>query len=181
MTGADVALLRLAERLPDARFAELASESPTVGTRCTVVGYGRHNTDKDAASVESRVTDWSYNEQRAADVVVSQKDREDAFSAQGVDGAHSRGDSGGPLFCNGKVAGVVSCSPDRSKSVLELRKVYADVQAARDFIAKKVDEWSATPLSRGDAGAGDAGDAGGDAGLDASAPTVRDAGVDASR
>jgi len=141
MIGADVALILLDGNVHGVHPAQLADATPQLGDECIVAGYGRHNADEDASSVENDVNDWSYDERREAKVKVIAKDSDLAFSAQGVDGAHSRGDSGGPIFCGGKVAGTVSCSPDRNKAVLDLRKTYGDVFAARAFIDATMQAW----------------------------------------
>jgi len=79
------------------------------------------------------------------------------FSAKGIDGAHSRGDSGGAIFCGGKLAGVVSCSPDRNRAVLDLVKVYGNIEAARSFVDETMRRWRETPLPVPDAGDADGG------------------------
>lgn len=76
----------------------------------------------------------------------------DWFSAKGIDGAHSRGDSGGAIFCGGKLAGVVSCSADRQRAVLDLVKVYGNVETARSFIEETMRRWREAPLPPPDAG-----------------------------
>lgn len=173
MVGADVALLRLEAPVEGAALATLAEVAPTPGEECVVVGYGRHNVDEDAATVESAMAETSHNEQRAARVRITSIDGDTAFSAQGIDGAHSKGDSGGPIFCGERIAGIVSCSPDRNASVLDLRKVYANVQAARAFIDETLERWRAEASDAGASDAGaldpDAGDASDDAPADAPA------------
>lgn len=86
------------------------------------------------------------------------------FSAKGIDGAHSRGDSGGAIFCGGKLAGIVSCSPDRNQTVLELVKVYGNLEVSKTFIEETMRKWAETPLPKPDAGEAEAGPA--DAGAD---------------
>lgn len=98
------------------------------------------------------------------------------ISAKGIDGAHSKGDSGGALFCGGKLAGVVSCSPNRDDTVLELVKVYGNVQAAKAFIASQMSVWAATPLSPPDDGGAEAGLPPDDASFEGGEPEPIDAG-----
>jgi hypothetical protein len=83
----------------------------------------------------------------------------DWFSAKGIDGAHSRGDSGGAIFCGGKLAGVVSCSVDRNQKILDLVKVYGNVETSRVFIDETMRKWRENPLPPPDAGADAASDA----------------------
>lgn len=87
----------------------------------------------------------------------------DWFSARGIDGAHSKGDSGGAIFCGGKLAGVVSCSVDRDQKVLDLVKVYGNVETSRAFIDETMQRWRDNPLPppAPDAGVVDASDADG--------------------
>jgi hypothetical protein len=70
------------------------------------------------------------------------------FSAKGIDGAHSKGDSGGAIFCGGKLAGTVSCSPDRDLRVLDLIKVYGALQPARAFVEEKIHLWAGASADR---------------------------------
>lgn len=88
------------------------------------------------------------------------------FSAKGIDGAHSRGDSGGAIFCGGKLAGIVSCSPDRNQTVLELVKVYGNLEVSKKFIEETMRRWAETPLPKPDAGEAEGGGGGIDAGTD---------------
>lgn len=112
--------------------------------------------DADGGAVEGGASDAgqaSEPDAGAADagpVIVSL----DWFSAKGIDGAHSRGDSGGAIFCGGKLAGVVSCSVDRNQAILDLVKVYANVEAARSFIDQTMRAWKESPLPPRTADAG---------------------------
>jgi secreted trypsin-like serine protease len=162
MAGSDVALLRLEEPFEDAALGVLGEANPTEDEECLVVGYGRHNVDADAATNESLMTETSHNEQRAARVRISSIDSEESFTARGIDGAHSKGDSGGPIFCGERIAGIVSCSPDRNETVLALRKVYAGVEPVRGFIDETLERWADGRLA--DGGARDAGQQDDDAG-----------------
>lgn len=100
------------------------------------------------------------------------------ISAKGIDGAHSKGDSGGALFCGGKLAGVVSCSPNRDDTVLELVKVYGNVQVAKAFIASQMSIWAATPLTPSDDAGAEAGGATDDASFEGGEPEPIDSGAD---
>lgn len=88
------------------------------------------------------------------------------FSAKGIDGAHSRGDSGGAIFCGGKLAGIVSCSPDRNQTVLELVKVYGNLEVSKKFIEETMRKWAESPLPKPDAGEAEGGAPPSDAGAD---------------
>ncbi len=90
------------------------------------------------------------------------------LNTAGIDGVHSKGDSGGPLFCGGQLAGIVSCTPNRDLSVCSTVKVFATISSARDFVTAGLAAWSA--------GSADAGSADGGRRLgDAAAPGELDA------
>lgn len=146
--AADVGLLRLDRPVEGVEPAVLGA-LPAVADECLVVGYGRHNADGSVQSVEATESEYRYNEQRGARVRIAANATVNGqlpgpawFTARGLDGAHSQGDSGGPLFCNGRIGGIASCSPDRTRSVLELVKVYASVDQAREFVDTTVARWS---------------------------------------
>lgn len=195
MRGIDIALVRLDGDVEGIEPAQLAERPAIAGEECIVAGYGKHKTDEDLNEIEGDWGEYTTGEQREARVTVqppadvpdanaelaadaSAGDggleggpaaREDIITAKGIDGAHSRGDSGGPLFCAGRVSGVVSCSPDRYKRVLELEKVYASVYSARAFIDETQAKWRQERLDSADGGATDAEAPASDAAPDAAA------------
>jgi Trypsin len=139
----DVALLRLESPVKGVIPLSLAATSPVVGDRCEVIGFGRHNATGGLRAVESEVKDWRYSERRKAKVrVTSVSDDRGQLVVKGIDGAESNGDSGGLLFCKGKVAGVVSCTVDRDKRVLDLEKGFGTVLGARSFIDEQMRKWN---------------------------------------
>lgn len=152
--AADVGLLRLDRPVPGIAPTTLG-DLPSPGAECLVVGYGRHNADGSVRSVEAAESEFRYNEQRGArvrvdttSVIAGQRPGLDWFSARGVDGAHSKGDSGGPLFCEGTLRGIASCSTNRNGPVLDLVKVYASAEGARSFIDDTLARWSRGPADR---------------------------------
>ncbi len=143
MTGVDVALLQLDGHVSNVESIRLADHTPIVGDTCIVAGYGRHNVANDLNEIEANLTNISRNERREATVRIASIDGYNAFSAKGIDGAHAQGDSGGSLLCGEKLAGVVSCTPDRNQKVLNLRKVYADIQSSKAFVEETLRAWDA--------------------------------------
>ncbi len=137
---ADVALMRLDESVSQPAV-ELATEVPPVGTACAVFGYGRHDPNADLDTRLSDITAYTMGEQRTANVTVASTPEQGAFSVSAVDGASWRGDSGGPLVCDGRVVGVVSCSPSSAVTVREKVTYYASVPSARAFIDETVARW----------------------------------------
>jgi Trypsin len=138
----DVALVQLAEPIVDVKPLLRSSAMPAVGADCIVVGYGRHNVSGKVGEVEANVTDWTYAERRQAAVKVIGTDGEaGTISVNGVDGAPSRGDSGGLLLCKGRVAGVTSCSVGQNQTILKLEKVFVSVEAEKAFIEETIEAW----------------------------------------
>ncbi|MGZ3427807.1 MAG: trypsin-like serine protease [Polyangia bacterium] len=104
----DVALLYLANNWKPqgyAAYATSAGDEPTVGQSVTTVGFGLHedNTAGIKRSATGVVSAWPTVPDRSADLLFVERD----VTATG--GLASRGDSGGPLFYNGKLAGTVKC------------------------------------------------------------------------
>jgi hypothetical protein len=95
----DLGLVRLESAVDDVAPLHVATTTPVSGTRCTSVGFGRH----DAAS--GRAT---YAEKREAQVVVDTI-APTALSVSAGAGLPDHGDSGGPLICDGEIVGVTSC------------------------------------------------------------------------
>lgn len=142
-TANDVGLVKLERAVPfGTPIADLSKTAPAVGEECVVVGYGRHNPDNNIETVESMLTDPTVGERREARVTVAGV-LESSFSAKGIDGAHSRGDSGGPIFCGSKIAGIVSCTDDRDATVLNLVKHYASAMPVLEFIRISVKDENA--------------------------------------
>ena len=159
VSGVDLAVVRLARASEKGRPIELGSVEPKVDERCTVFGFGRHSTNLTAP--QSQITDWTYGEQRSAEVrVVTVQDGH--IEVAGISGAHSSGDSGGLLLCGGKAAGVTSCSRNIHRKALEDGKYFQSLVGGRSFVRDAVARLREPPRGSSDpgAGAGDGGDAG---------------------
>src|SRR5262249_41102452 len=97
----DVALLHLDRPVEDVAPLPTAGEGPAVGALCEVVGVGMHMVNGKRAPVEKR---------KASVRVLGSDDVN--VEAVMVDGIPDSGDSGGPLLCEGVIAGVVRCHHD---------------------------------------------------------------------
>jgi trypsin len=138
----DAMLVQLDRAVEGIKPVALGS-APEVGEECRVIGFGRHNVDGSTEVVESAAT-TRVGERREARVRLTEVPTATAFSAKGIDGAHSRGDSGGTLVCGSALKGIVSCTPNRDLRVLDLTKFYASVDSAKPFIVETLREWGAS-------------------------------------
>ncbi len=139
----DVLLVELGTPVTDVSPVRLATDAPAIGASCRVVGFGQHNVNNGLDAIEEDAR-MSLGERREARVRITSIDSSSALSAMGIDGAHSRGDSGGTLLCDDGLAGVVSCSTRRDLPVTQLRKVFARIDAARPFIEATAQDWGYT-------------------------------------
>jgi hypothetical protein len=90
---------------PQSTYWINTGDLPPIDSTCTAVGYGRHDQD-----------DGTSGARHAADVRVSQysgvgEGGDTRISTRGITGQTASGDSGGPLLCNGHIAGVLSSGP----------------------------------------------------------------------
>jgi hypothetical protein len=102
----DLGLVRLEQPVEDVRSLPIATAAPSVGARCTAVGFGAHD------DASGRTT---YADKREAQVAVAAL-AATALAVEPGSGLPDHGDSGGPLLCDGAIVGVTSCSdgtPDR--------------------------------------------------------------------
>jgi hypothetical protein len=122
----DVAIAELVDPVLDVKPATLAFTAPVVDEEVSTTGFGTHFT---AAG------EFQAGKKRSAREIVTAS-REYARTKPGT-GLTAKGDSGGPLFRNGQVAGVTSCGTDFFTE-------YTTVAAARPFI----EEVLGAPASR---------------------------------
>lgn len=92
----DAALLRLDDDVADIPPLTLALDRPKVDEECRAVGFGLHDGETHETAAHAK---------RSASVLVT------GFSQSGIDtlrmtGSADRGDSGGPLLCGERIAGV---------------------------------------------------------------------------
>lgn len=127
----DVGLVHLADPAPLTSYAPLAtSYTPRRGDRGTIYGYG--------ARANMRPSDQLYK----ASVTVLGTSRDaywgPAIHVRGVDGASNHGDSGGPLFVNGRVVGVCSTGDTSDPgSDINAGSNYANLTASRSWIRSR--------------------------------------------
>lgn len=132
----DVALVQLADPVDDVEPAKIA-DLPELGTKCTVVGYGRHvSTTKDEGISRFR---------RRSATLTFEEIFPQAIRMKRVSGVSNSGDSGGPLFCNGTVVGVVSCGtvdPEvETDDPAALDDYYARVWTVKSRIQSHITRW----------------------------------------
>lgn len=121
----DVALVRLKTKVPNLTPTTMAP-APAVGTACEVVGYSTHK--------EPGATYETTHERRMAHRKVETSPPYRVYSTS-LDGRTRRGDSGGGLFCAGKLVGVLSCSSESRDDHTALEKV-------QPWIDWQIKEWA---------------------------------------
>jgi secreted trypsin-like serine protease len=128
-TSPDIGLVRLAQPASGVHPVAFAKVEPAIGSSCTAVGFGMH-TENGATTVEQKRSGQEKIEQLYS------------LSIQvGFAGALSdHGDSGGPLLCNGSIAGVTSCG--NSDNVF-----YTRIDQTNDWIARTLAKWEPTLAS----------------------------------
>lgn len=136
----DVGLVRLAAPITDLVPYTLDATLPAVGDPCRTVGFGVHTaegvTDYDLATVKQK---------READVDVIAI--EDTFVVvRWVTGIPDHGDSGGPLFCNGKLVATTTLRVDGE---LATHREEYDTRVDRmlPWIQTKLAEWAPPDLA----------------------------------
>lgn len=125
----DVALVRLAIPVKGVSPVELGDE-PALGAECTVVGYGHHEVTETSSTKFRR---------RSAKLTLTEIFPQ-ALLLKNKTGISNGGDSGGPLFCGGKVVGVVSCGPNDEAS-METDDYYARIFTVRSRIKGQLTRW----------------------------------------
>lgn len=117
----DVGLVLLRDPVPDVTPEPLDLREPTPSETCTAVGFGMYS-DRETYVHEKR---WASERMRSSSEL--------AFSFDGVTGNTETGDSGAPMFCNGKVTAVNSCGnfPDW----------FARLDRAGPWLASMLERW----------------------------------------
>lgn len=119
----DVALLKLERPVTDVAPVALG-ETPAPGTQCEAVGYSTHK-------YANREYETRY-ERRVAQRALREASPVRLYS-RAIDGPTRSGDSGGGLFCNGKVVGVLSCTTptEDDHARIDLIRGWLDFQIAK--------------------------------------------------
>ncbi|XP_049315293.1 trypsin I-P38-like [Bactrocera dorsalis] len=133
----DVAVLILSSAIPSASVIPLDKSAVTAGTSCLVIGHGytKENGDLSEQLQEIHVPIMSrevcQHKYRGIRVIT-----QSMMCAAERDNKHApcKGDSGGPMICNGKQAGIVSWSVGCGR--VEYPTVYTDVSKVYSFIEK---------------------------------------------
>jgi len=128
----DIALIRLAKPVTGVTPLALSDALPKVGDACTVTGYGDHGTGDGTTDLQRRTAN--------VEIVSSSAP---AISSKWKSGIDDRGDSGGPLLCNGKIAGTVSCGPDFAGPT-DSRSFYVPMATQRAAINDVINGWNAS-------------------------------------
>ncbi len=129
----DIALVRLKEPLSDVEPMALG-DAPASGASCTAVGFGAHD--------EGGVT--TFLEKRAAKVEIVDV-RETSLDVTGDDGNADRGDSGGPLLCDGVLVATTSCVPDYPPDAV----AYGNLTTALPWIRAMTAAWDPATAADG--------------------------------
>jgi hypothetical protein len=98
----DVGLVRLQKPIKEVTPMVRATAAPPFSKACRIVGYGVHNQDGPSAS---------YEQKRGANVWIKSSGPS-YLEVLWKSGISDHGDSGGPLLCDEKIAGVTSCGTD---------------------------------------------------------------------
>jgi len=104
------------------------SGSPSLGTDCTVVGFGLHGSGSRQTMARKR---------SGSSTVISVDTKTVWVRAHSAVADH--GDSGGPLLCSGKLRAVTSCGASTRWQQREV--AYARVETARAWIADVKHKW----------------------------------------
>ncbi len=127
----DVGLIHLAQPITNIKPVAFASaqSSATVGGSCTAIGYGQHGVGS-ATTLEQKRSATSPVTAIAAGFI----------TVKYGTGLADHGDSGGPLICNGKLAGATSCHTDGDAPAHKV-EYYARVDAFGTWINATIASW----------------------------------------
>jgi hypothetical protein len=113
----DLLLLHLTRPIRDLRPIDINTAwRPAVGTVCTAVGFGAHDDGEGGGGIKRSATE-RVESQNATTIAVRM-----------VSGIADHGDSGGPLLCDGRIAGVVHNHTDGDWPT-HIRENYATIDA----------------------------------------------------
>lgn len=124
-SSADLAIIRL-DRSVSATYSPLGTTNPAVGATVQVYGWGATCTDRPESQCQSQRL--KYANVRVTSAACRDYIGGVAVCANRIDGITAGGDSGGPMFANGRQIGVASTS-DRAT-----RTAYTNVTRYRSWI-----------------------------------------------
>ncbi|MBC7661860.1 MAG: S1 family peptidase [Chitinophagaceae bacterium] len=108
----------------------LADASPSAGDDLTIVGYGLNQSDDLSDGSSAGVKRIGHNTVAVVSEGFIQFDGDsETTTANGTHSSASAGDSGGPLFINGKLAGITSGGGKADASSPDTTSLYIDVNS----------------------------------------------------
>jgi hypothetical protein len=125
----DEGLLRLEKPIRSVRPLGLGAAAPNPRAVCRAVGYGVHNQGAQATVEQKRRATETVEQVETTWVLVGNKS-----------GIVDHGDSGGPLLCGARIAGVTSCGTDGAYPD-HREAYYARTDSIRDWITATVAAW----------------------------------------
>jgi hypothetical protein len=139
----DIGVVHLAEPIFDIPPEPLGSAAPAIGWACTTVGYGEYDITDADVPIERELgapLDYWLKQKRSCDVTISQVGL-DLITTKFLTGIADGGDSGGPLFCDGKLVGTVAYHTDGDWPDHRV-EAYTRVLPAQPWIEDRLAEWA---------------------------------------
>jgi hypothetical protein len=132
----DVGLIYLGHtfRLGSLPYATTSSDEPALNAQVTAVGFGLH----DDGTIEEKYT--------ATGIIASTSQSgflEVSRGSQANNGIASKGDSGGPLLYNGKIAAITKCQSTSDDYSHQEWYTRLDTTSVQNFITSTVSGWEA--------------------------------------
>jgi trypsin len=129
VTAHDMQLLHLAAPISDIRPLSIyTGPLPSVGQTCTTVGYGSDSNGVSGAKRSATVQIdevGSYNS-NLTDFIVLWTNIDSGLRVFGVTGLPDHGDSGGPLLCGDRLAGVITAFPKDVQGHTDTTRMWAN-------------------------------------------------------